>query len=340
MVDVAPLIAEGRLDEAVATLSDALSRAPRQTDLLYNLAQAQRLQGRHDEARRTALKAAEISPGDDEVHLLLAEIHLELGEIMEVNNRFNRVSSEGRSTPRAQYLLGILSTHLGDLRQAEAALRSAIDLGDASASAKAALAYVVIAQGRVEEGKALLQQAETTPDQSSAAIRQLAECYLKLGDAQRALTLARSLEPEQRNDAQLWALIGRSNVKLLRFGESESAFTRALAAPNATPWHQVQYAEMLFAAQREGEALNQALAAEERLSTLRQPMRDPSLYNLLATLYARRDQGLLAHRYLQMSLRIDSQQPVAQRLMREMQEGPSSQAPSGSPQEPTLDIEP
>ena len=315
VVDVRTLIEQEQYSQAADRLLDALSQSPRQPDLLYNLAVVQTLQGNMQEARRTALKAQEVNPSDGAVHLLLAELHLHFGDWVAAKESLNQLSTQGRQQSRAQYNLGLLDMHLGNMKQAENAFRTAMQLGDESAMTLSALAYVLIEQDRLEESKAYLAQAEAKETIDPRATRQLAECYLELGDAQRALTLAQSLEPQQRNDAQLWSLIGRSQLKLQRYGEAESAFTRALAAPNATPWHQVEYAKMLFVANHEDQALAQALEAEERLQQSGQPIRDPELHNLLATLYARRGQMLLAHKYLNQSLDLDQNQPMVRDLL-------------------------
>lgn len=314
-IDVTELIKTSKFDEALELISKALSENPRNADLLYNFALIQRLTGDITEARRNAVRAFELSPGDDDVLLLLAELNVLDSESKPAWDRLNQMSASARNKPRALYLASVIQMQMSSLAEAEGSLRKAISMGDVSPLTKATLAYIKIKQNQIEEGKAYLTEAEASSEKSDDAIRQIAECRLELGEYQSALTLAKKLDPESKRDANLWALIGRAQMALLDFGEAESAFTRALVCPNSTPWHRAQYAELLFAAQREDEALTQALAAEKALLTSGTPIHSPSLYNLLATLYARKDQMLPAHKYLQLSLSIDSNQPKVKELL-------------------------
>lgn len=322
-VDVTNLVEAKKYDEALEFISKALSENPRNADLLYNFALIQRLTGNTSEALRNAARALELSPGDDDVLLLLAELNVLDGESKSAWDRLNQMSATARNQPRALYLTSIIQMQMGSLAEAEGSLRKAISLGDVSPLTKATLAYIKIKQGQIEEGKAYLTEAEAeaSSDKSDDAIRQISECRFELGEYQSALTLAKQLDPESKRDANLWALIGRSQMALLDFGEAESAFTRALVCPNSTPWHRTQYAELLFAAQREDEALTQAQAAEKALLTSSAPIHSPSLYNLLATLYARKDQMLPAHKYLQLSLSIESNQPKVKELLNHFIQG-------------------
>ena len=314
-IDVTALVKARQYEDASEIISKALSENPRNVDLLYNFALIQRLTGDYTESRRNAVRALELSPGDDDVLLLLAELGVLEGETKPAWDRLNQMSASARNKPRSLYLSSVIQMQMGSLSEAEGSLRKSISLGDVTPLTKATLAYIKIQQGKIEEGKAYLAESESASEKSDDAIRQIAVCRLELGQAQNALSLAKRLDPESKRDANLWALIGRAHLALLDFGEAESAFTLALVCPNSSPWHRAQYAEMLFAAQREDEALTQAQAAEEGLLRSGTPIHSPSLYNLLATLYARKDQMLPAHKYLQLSLSTDSNQSKVKELL-------------------------
>lgn len=327
-VDVTAMVEQGRIDQALETVSQALSENPRNAGLLYNFALLLNLKGDYEEAQRNAAKALNYEPNDHDLLQLLAEISLNQGGARQALDYLNRMAPDDRNQPRTQYLTAVLHLRDNQLQQAEGALRNTIALGDASPLVKATLAYVKIMQGDADQGKAYLAEAEASTARSDEAVRQIAECYLELGDPQKALDLANTLKPEERRDAQLWTLIGRAQLALLHYGESESAFTRALVCPNSTPWHRVYYARMLFAAQREDEALAQAQSAEEALARNEDAMRGPELYNLLATLYARKGQFLRAHKYLTLSLNLDGQQPKVYELLERLREGPKAGEPT------------
>ena len=334
-IDVTALVNAKEYDKANEIISKALSENPRNVNLLYNFALIQRLTGDLTEARRNAVRALELSPGDDEVLLLLVELGILENEPKAAWDRLNQMSSSARNQPHALYLTSVIQLQMGALEEAEGSLRKSISLGDVSPLTKAALAFIKIEQGKIEEGQAYLTEAESATEKSDDAIRQIAQCRLALGQAQNALRMAEQLDPEQKRDANLWALIGRAHLTLLAFGEAESAFTRALVCNNTTPWHRAQYAEMLFAAQREDEALTQALQAERELLESASPILDSSLYNLLATLYARKDQMLPAHKYLQLSLSTNPNQSKVRELIDRFQKGPStnsSEIPSATPE--------
>ncbi len=334
IVDVTPLVKAGNLEEAEKQLVQSLARFPRNPDLLYNLASVQRMQGEIFNARRSIEKARAASPKNNAINLLRVELTLDTGRIQEAWDQFNALDPTGRQTVRAQHTLGVIHASMGNWQTAEGSFRAAIGLGDESTAAKAALVFVILKQGRTEEGKKLLQEAETQNDGSSNTLRQLAECYLLLGDAEKTLPLAKQLTERNSSDARNWSLTGRAQVILLRFGEAESSFTRAIVSPNATLWTRVQYAEMLFASRREDEALVQAIEAERLLKEMNLPATNPSLYNLLATLYGRTGQLLLAQKYLDLSYQVEKRQKNVKALLRQLSDYIDNPPDENNPESP------
>lgn len=342
IIDVTPLVEQGRLDEAAAEITRAMAEHPNHPGLLYNLAAIQHLQGKLDTALRTLERALQLAPQDDGIQLLMVDLLIESGDPQKAWDVFHGMSEAKRQEARPQYTLGIINSRLGNWTNAENCFRAAAGLGESSGAAKAALAFVTLKQGRLEEGKAYLLEAETVKNKSPETIRQIAESQLLIGQAAPARDLARKLAERNPNDARNWSLLGRSEMILLNFGEAESAFTRALNSPNATPWTQVEYAEMLFAARREDESLAQAAEAESRLDAQNVPLRNPALYNLLATLYADNGQTLLARKYLLRSLQADGSQAKVRHLLQkfnaevpvEPEAAAGSSVPESSPASP------
>jgi len=246
---------------------------------------------------------------------------LETGDVQSAWDTFIKVSESSRNSARGQFIRGIIHAGMGDALQAEEALRAAIALGHETATTLSALAFVLQKQEKTDEARKLLSQAETLPVTLDGQL-QTAEAYLATGDAKKAQEIAQQLQQQYPDDAQVLTLRGKAETALLRFGEAESAFTRAIASPNASPWSKVAYAEMLFAAQREDEAFARATEAEEQLNELHrlsgEPIREPALYNLLATLHARRGQNILAHKYLNLSLQADPMQPKVRELVQKL----------------------
>ncbi|MBD3265592.1 tetratricopeptide repeat protein [bacterium] len=318
-IDVTPLIQQGDLAEAETILQEALTQHPGQPDLLYNLACVQRRQKQYSQARSSALKVLSFNPGDDQAILLLAQLELDMGKIQKAWDRLVQLSQQGRQSAKGQILIGSVHAKMGNWIEAEDAFRAALDLGASTALAKSSLAFVMLKLGQTQSGEQWLQEAETAPNQSESSLRQMAECFLVLGNAQKAKAIVNQLNPESKSDAQLWSILGRAELMQMAFGKAESMFTRAIAAPNSTPWNLVEYATMLFAAQREDEALQKALEAEKKLNTMPEPINKPSLYNLLATIYARRGQILLAQQYLEQSLQTDFNQTRVKELLDKIQ---------------------
>ncbi len=334
-IDITKLVEQGKLDEAASQLTRYLAEYPNDADLLYNLAVIQKLQGNLDTAERTLKKVLSLSAKDDAANFLLIEIYIATGNVQIAWDNFHKLSESFRQKARPQYTLGVIHAMLGNWQNAEGCFRTAIQLQKDFNAAKAALAFVVCKQGRLDEGKAFLQEAENLVINTPDAYGQIAECHLMLGQAQKSRDIARSLVEKNASDASLWALIGRAEMILLNFGESESAFTRALTSPNATPWTQVQYAEMLFAAHREDEALAQAIDAETHISSLKLPIRNPSLYNLLATLYAKNGQILMAQQFLNRSYQIDPKQVKVRKLLEEITNAQNETAASNATKDTT-----
>jgi Flp pilus assembly protein TadD len=320
-INVTSFIEKGNLNEAATIILKAQIEKPDDAKLLYNLAVIRKLQGKLADAKAIIQKALQLSPHDDLIKLFSAELALEAGDAADAWDRFHTVSESARHQARSQYILGSIYAAMRDWSQAEGCFRATIALEKNHTPAKAALAFVLAMQEKYEDSKKLLAETETVSEQSPQTIRQIAECYLALGDAKKALALASPLTSDATMDAGLWSLIGRCEMILLRFSEAESAFTRALASIHATPWTRVEYAELLFAAKREDEALAQAMEAESLLESAKTPIQDPKLYNLLATLYARRGQMLLAHKNLQKSLQLDPTQTRVREILTRLTSG-------------------
>jgi predicted Zn-dependent protease len=336
-LDITALIEEEKLDEAETTVNQGLAEYPNNANLLYNLAVIQHLKKQDAEAKETALKALFYAPEDDQIRLFLAERSLEADLAQEAMSRILEVSPEGRQSARGQTLLGAIQTQMNNWPEAEKAFRAALELGAPEALVKSSLAYVLFRQNRMEEGSQFLKEADAERQKSETSLRQIAECYLALGNAQEAKRIVYSLSPEKQNDARLWSVIGRAELTLLAFGEAESTFTRALACPNSTPWNLVEYANMLFAAQREDEALQKALEAEEKITARGERITNPHLYNLLATLYARRNQLHLAQQYLQQSLDVDFSQTKVRSLLDKLNTTATQPEPLVPAEEPILE---
>jgi tetratricopeptide (TPR) repeat protein len=326
--DIAQLISENKITEADEFIKAALVKNPRDPNLLYNHSVVNRLQGNLVEARSEASKALSYAPNDPSIKLLLAEYALEFGETSDALDIFQTLPAETRAQPRALAVRGIIYTQQRKWDEAILSFQNAIQLGNQSASTYAALANAYVHKGSVDEAKKALQNAESQSPTNPGDIRQIAEAYLAVSDAQKARDLVLPLSKSTPNDARVWSLIGRAEMILLRFSEAESAFTRAITSPNTTPWHLVEYAMMLFAAQREDEALEKAAAAESQLLSQGEQFHNPSLYNLLATLYARDGQWLLANKYLSQSLQIDGNQPKVRELIIKIKEHFNADSPA------------
>ena len=74
------LMDQGRIDEALDYFHQALKDRPDDPALLRNMADALVMKGQYRKALPVYLKAASISPADQELHELLASVHDKLGE--------------------------------------------------------------------------------------------------------------------------------------------------------------------------------------------------------------------------------------------------------------------
>lgn len=314
-IDVSSLIEQGAYTEALAQLNEALIEYPRDPNLLYNLAMVKRKMNNLEEARLTLEKANAYAPDDDSIELALAEIMLEEGNEQIAWDHYASLSQSTKQTARGQLVKGLILSRMNDFQQAEPALRAALELGQNAAGTYAALAFVSAKQGKIDQARDYISQAQQGGDLSPDVKLQIGESYLALGDAKAAQNSAQQLKNELPDDARVYTLLGKAEMILLNFGEAESAFTRALSCPNSTVQTRINYAMMLFAAEREDEAFTQAKEAENQMDLSGRPLQDPILYNLLATLYARRSQTLLAHSYLSRSLAIHPDQPKVRALL-------------------------
>ena len=226
------------------------------------------------------------------------------------------MSRKTQRSARAQAILAVIQAHRGQWMDAEKNYHTAAELGDRSVVTRASIAFVSIKQGRIEEGKAYLKEAEALPNPSQDGLRQIAECYPRIGErpAGAGTGFGTFSKPPERR-AGLVAVGPRGDDSAAGFRKRKARSRALWLLRTSHPGRKWNTRSCCSPAQREDESLTLAIETEAELEQQNEPIRNPALYNLMATLYARREQLLMAHRYLQKSLQVDPRQPRVRALL-------------------------
>ena len=125
----------GDLGTAEANYRTALSLAPNNTDLCYNLGLICAQSGRLDEAAALMEQTLASGSQDPAVLTTLGNIQREMGQLPRAHATYTQALTLDESNPNTRFNLGVLSQQLGDLEQARTHLEwlTQRDPGDAAA---------------------------------------------------------------------------------------------------------------------------------------------------------------------------------------------------------------
>ena len=206
---------EGRREEAIAEMREALrlfpEHAPIRVGLAINLAEL----GRRDEA---AAELERVLAGELEADDRLATL-LQLGDLRVAQRRIGEAEASFRAavelapdSPQAQYSLGLVLRELGDAPGAQAALRRSVAIQPGAAKARYALGRVLLesrdaaaAEAELREAIALEPGRADSHNLLGVALWQRAERDTAIAEFRQALALAPDHAEAARNLAHALA---------------------------------------------------------------------------------------------------------------------------------------
>src|SRR6266496_2686715 len=178
------LLLHRTLDPAIAIFQEATDRYPKSPRLAIGLGMALYSLGRYDEAVRSLLKAADLSPSDPRCYLFLSKAYdSSPGQADEVIQRFRRFSELQPNDARAPYYYA-MSLWKGrraqdasvDFQQIESLLKGSVDLDPKFAEAHLQLGNLYSDQRKYDVAVPQYQQA-------LALNADLADAHYRLGQA-------------------------------------------------------------------------------------------------------------------------------------------------------------
>jgi protein O-GlcNAc transferase len=189
----------GRLDEAVASYRRALALDPGFTDARYNLARTLRESGAFAGAARCFEAVLAVEPHSIELLNDLGLTLQELGRLDDAVQRFRQAAALAQDRAVLHHNLGNALYRQGDFAAAEPSLRRALDLQPDLVESLVALGNVLKEQGRPDEAIEMYAQAEAVaPGHAPASYNR--GCVLQRlkrhGEAAAAFGQALALDPD------------------------------------------------------------------------------------------------------------------------------------------------
>jgi len=188
------LLLHETLGPAIEVFQQATIRYPRSPRLLIGLGMALYARGNYEEAVKSLLKGADLSPGDPRAYLFLSKAYDRSPS--QVNEVIQRFRSFAELQPRNAQALYYYAVSLGkekrvqdaslDLGQIESLLKKSVALDPALAEAHLQLGNVYSDQNRHAQAiPEYLQALKLNPDLADAYYR-LGQAYVRTGEKDRA----------------------------------------------------------------------------------------------------------------------------------------------------------
>ncbi len=245
-VHLAAALAElGRLPEARAAATEALSRSPKDTDALRVWGAIASRQGKFEDALPALLSSRQLDPDNPEVHYNLGWLYLQTsrredavaslrraveldpghakalhdlgilharaGSWDQASNSLRKAIAANPEFPEAYYSLGLIYAQRGDFKQAEESLQAALKLRPDYAEALTDLGGVYIQTRRFRQALPLFARAQQVNPELGQSYLNAAKAHLALGDKQSALASLEALLKVHPDDST--ALAARKQLR-------------------------------------------------------------------------------------------------------------------------------
>jgi Flp pilus assembly protein TadD len=183
---------DGRHDEAVRLIGDAIAVAPAQPLFRCSLANALTAAGRFDQALAACREALRLRPGFAEAHASLGNLSRARGRMADAEAAFREVLRLQPGNAEAHNNLGNVLRGQGRLDEAEACYRRALELRPADAVPLANIGAVLLLANRLDEAEHCLRPAVRLRPDLAPAHASLGELFLRRGRAEEAEACCRT----------------------------------------------------------------------------------------------------------------------------------------------------
>lgn len=260
-------IVSGDIGRAIGILREGLAAAPRDPELLAQLANAQLLAGRPDEARATLAL-----PRDAETAASLVaegELARNQGEVLKAITAFTRATLAAPADDRGWFALGRAQSEREDTTRARRNLAKAIELNAAGAGYHGELGTLETFANRFDPAQQAFDRALAANPADYVALTGLGLLRLKRGDPAGALDAflrAGVLEPRY---ARARTFVAVAYYQLGRHGDAIAAFGEAAALDDKDPLPYLFLTQVYTDLFRAGDAVDASREALKRLPFLK-----------------------------------------------------------------------
>lgn len=227
--DGARLIAQGRAQDAVSMLRQALALQPRLAEAHYHLGHALQQGDQAQQALQAYQQALSCNDAHVPTWLRLAELHREQGRLNDAAAAYRRALALRPDLPEIHHDLGMLLDDMGRHIEAESAYREAIHHRPGYAEAHQNLGALMVTLGRLPEAEDSCRLVLALQPESSLAHACLASVLIlqnRLPQGESHYRKAVALDPDNAAlQEQLGAVLHRQN----KFAQAESVYRRVLA---------------------------------------------------------------------------------------------------------------
>ncbi len=224
------LNAQGKPKDAVATLTQAIKRAPKNGIFYANLGEIERQRGRHVEARQALEKAVQLAPNNASAHNNLGILHFEKGEYPAAAAAYKKAIQANPAFAEAYNNLGNVSRFIGEADKALGYYHKALQHRERYPEAYNNLGSLLRDQGKFPEAEHAYKKAMMQSPAYIEAFNNLANLYFIMNRDPEALRVLGDALRIQDNHPITLTITARVQLRRGNFEAAEQAARRALAA--------------------------------------------------------------------------------------------------------------
>jgi tetratricopeptide (TPR) repeat protein len=273
---------KGKADEAIRYYEEAIKRDPYDSASYYNMARCyfrlrKREEGRkmmemfnrmkeYEEKVMSYKKAHRENPGNPMLHIELAQLHYEYGNLDEVIKEYEYAIYIAPDFAVAYNNLALAYLERNMFEKAKKAFQKTLELNPKAATAHLGLGQLYTRQGSLEQAEEHFKKAvELAPEYEPAYVG-LVETYIRKGDISGAIeTYARFVKVNPKSPTS-WLRLGVLQLKGERFDEAEASFKRAM---ELDPDYAEAYNNLAWLYASMGKDLGEALRLARKAVTLK-----------------------------------------------------------------------
>ena len=219
----------GRLDEALASYTQAITLKPDYAQAHYNMGNALKKLGRLDEALASYTQAIALKPDFAQAHYNMGNTLKELGRLDEALASYTQAIALKPDYVQAHYNMGNTFKELGRLDEALASYKHAMALRPDFAEAHSNLGNTLKELGRLDEALASHKKAIALNPDFAEAHSNLGNTLKELGRLDEALASYKQAIALKPDYSEAHSNLGITLQELGRLDEALASYTQAIA---------------------------------------------------------------------------------------------------------------